>query len=406
MLELVHPAPAWKGLPHVVKFSGGRSSAAMLLGLLYSRQLSRRRGDVVVFNNTSAESRATYAFVRRLQEITERRFNIPFFWIEFATYEDASRGDWRRIPGYRLVKPRPRHARMPKGYHWRGEVFEEMVSWKQRLPSRFTRICTEYLKLYPTALFLTDWFGRSGAEDDGPRRLGHWHGGSRIDPARYGGRAGIVQYHITRPVERGHQPFQEYTAARLAKKPNPVHREMVFDRKASLRGEYAAPFVSIIGLRADEPARVGRVMERNRAFSTSERFADGESVIAPLFDAGMTREDVMTFWERQSFDLQSPAGLNDSNCVFCFMKGTRELQRIAAQKKDPAAGADPTPEDAAWWRDLERRYARRVPSSTVPGGWSTFGFFGKDHMFFDELVSGEASGKPARGEAVPCECTD
>lgn len=412
-LELMHDAREHRGLPHVVKFSGGRSSAMMLLSLLKARQLRPSRGDVVVFNNTSTESPATYRFVRLVQRITEERYRIPFFWTEFTTYEDASGGEWRRHAGYRLVKPRPYGARnMPKGYRRKGEVFEELVSWKQQLPNRFTRICTDFLKLHTTALFLADWFGRDAGgsrNDDEARRLGHWYDRSRIDPARYGDRRDIAKYHIGQSVERRAQPFQEYTRAPLTKRVNPVLRGRVFDRRALLRGEDAAPFVSVVGLRADEPHRVGRVLERNGALSTQKRFADGELVTAPLFDAGITREDVRDFWAKQEFDLEFPHDLNLSNCVFCFMKGERELRRLA-QRVKPRPGADvPAPDDVRWWRDLEDRYARRVPSSDDPSTRTTFGFFGKNRLFYRDLANGGSEGggnKDLQDDALPCECTD
>lgn len=416
-LELVHDSPEHRRLPHVVKFSGGRSSATMLLGLLKAGQLRPSRGDVVVFNNTSTESPATYRFVQLIQRITEERFGIPFFWTEFTTYEDASGGEWRRLAGYRLVKPRPYAAKnMPKGYRRQGEVFEELVSWKQQLPNRFARICTDFLKLHTTALFLADWFGRTGdgngnGEDDGLRRLGHWYDGSRIDPARYGDRCDIAKYHIGQPVERLAQPFQEYTKAPLAKRMNPMLHGRVFDRRAVLRGEDAVPFVSVVGLRADEPHRVGRVLERNAALSTEKRFADGELVTAPLFDAGLTKEDVREFWARQEFDLELPYDLNQSNCVFCFMKGERELRQLARRVK-PRRTTDadaPAPDDVRWWQDLEGRYARRVRSNDDPSAWTTFGFFGKNRLFYRELANGGrggGEGETVQDDALPCECTD
>ena len=51
-------------LPHVVKFSGGRSSGMLLFALLENRLLNADRGDVIIFNNTSAEHPDTYRFVR------------------------------------------------------------------------------------------------------------------------------------------------------------------------------------------------------------------------------------------------------------------------------------------------------------------------------------------------------
>jgi len=40
--------------PHIVKFSGGRSSAMMLMNLLESNELKPKRGDVVIFNKANS----------------------------------------------------------------------------------------------------------------------------------------------------------------------------------------------------------------------------------------------------------------------------------------------------------------------------------------------------------------
>lgn len=52
---LRYRARAHGDLPHVMKFSGGRSSGMLLFTLLENGLLSAERGDVVVFNNTSCE---------------------------------------------------------------------------------------------------------------------------------------------------------------------------------------------------------------------------------------------------------------------------------------------------------------------------------------------------------------
>ena len=83
--------------PHIVKFSGGRSSGMMLVNLLEQRALRPERGDVIVFNNTSAEHPATYEFARKMKELAELEYNIPFFWIEYQSYEDSGRHGWQRI---------------------------------------------------------------------------------------------------------------------------------------------------------------------------------------------------------------------------------------------------------------------------------------------------------------------
>lgn len=80
-------------IPSIVSFSGGRTSAMMLLNLLEQGKLQPWRGDCVVFNNTAAEHPATYGFVSRLKQITEQQYNMPFFMLEFCTYETkTSRG--------------------------------------------------------------------------------------------------------------------------------------------------------------------------------------------------------------------------------------------------------------------------------------------------------------------------
>ena len=66
----------------------------LLFTLLENGLLSAERGDVVVFNNTSCEHPETYRFAATCKEIVEQRYGIPFFWVEFQTYEDARRGEW------------------------------------------------------------------------------------------------------------------------------------------------------------------------------------------------------------------------------------------------------------------------------------------------------------------------
>ena len=85
-------------LPHVLKFSGGRSSAALAFLLAEGDLLRPERGDVILFANTSAEHPATYDFARECKERLEGDFGLPFFWFEFCTVEDARRGVYVRRP--------------------------------------------------------------------------------------------------------------------------------------------------------------------------------------------------------------------------------------------------------------------------------------------------------------------
>lgn len=399
--------------PHVVKFSGGRSSALLMLGLLYSKQLRPSRGDVIVFNNTSAEHPATYRFAATCKRIAEERFNIPFFWTEFQTFEDARRGQWARVAGYRMVKPEIFSSQCQEGYRCKGEVFEELVSWKQALPSRFSRTCTEFLKLHTTAHFLEDWFGRASCLKDRTaactHRLGHWYGKSKMHAESYGEREAIVRYHFEQPVHRPRQTFQDFTTATLTRLRSDDLADRSFDSKAELKGEDAVEFVSVVGLRADEPRRVSRVLERNNAVNEVERAAEGEYVYAPLFDQGIAKDDVLAFWANQKWDLEIPAEINLSNCVYCFMKGPRALRNIAANCESKGQGQNcrTGPESILWWADIEKRYARAVPSRNDPNSITRFGFFGANRLEYEEII--ESADRPIRHtpmDALPCDCTD
>ena len=410
-IRLVYDEDSQRAWPHVVKFSGGRSSALMLLGLLYAKQLLPSRGDVIVFNNTSAEYPATYRFAAVCKRIAEERFNIPFFWTEFQTFEDARRGQWARLSGYRMVKPNRYSYDCPDGYRSRGEVFEELISWKQALPTRFTRTCTEFLKLNTTARFLEDWFGRASASakraSASTHRLGHWYGQSRMNPSEYGDREQIVRYHMAQPVDRPTQTFQDFTGAALTGLRNADLTARSFDSMAQLRGEDAVEFVSLIGLRADEPRRVTRVLERNSEMRDDDRLADGEYIYAPLYDQGFNKSDVLDFWARQTWDLEIPPETNLSNCVYCFMKGERALRKIAAHYEHTGQACQSGPESIAWWADIERRYARVVPSRSDPESVTQFGFFGANRLEYEEIIDTvDVPYEHATVGALPCDCTD
>jgi len=401
-------------LPHVVKFSGGRSSALMLLALLDNGHLSAKRGDVIVFNNTSAEHPETYKFTVLCKKIAELQYGIPFFLTEFLTYEDAFLGRWRRVPSYRLVKPFPNVSyanRTSYGYHYKGEVFEDFVSWKSQLPTRFARTCTQFLKLHTSTSFIADWFGRCdhpdqrtvsvGNQTNG--RLGHYYGETMMPSSEaFKDRSEIVKYHLDRPTSRPPQRYRDFTDAPLIEFDNPHISRHVYDRKAILRGEDSIRFISFVGLRGDEPRRAANLFLRNNTSFAQGKLADGEFVYAPLFDEGYAKEDVLQFWRDQSFDLDIDHNTNLSNCVHCFMKGTQALKQLARVKPENEG-----PSDIRWWADLEDRYARRVTSTKENNTISKFGFFGRNSISYREIIaSSEQRSTDALPSSLPCECTD
>ena len=344
----------------------------------------------------------------------ESEFGLPFFWFEFCTVEDAWRGEYRRKASYRLVKPVPVEEDQD-GFHSSGELFEEMVSLQGMLPNPHSRTCTAKLKLYPSHNLLSEWLGGTA----GPAHSGHhWErgaGGVLVDPQRIaeqytrnGGTASEssvrrrADHLATLPAARPAQRWNDYTSALI-----PEAREGA--RPVPMRGPNAALHVRLLGLRSDEPNRVNRVLSRTvfaeGAISptcTVRTQPPGEMPYFPLFDSGLTAEDVAGFWASRDFDLHIPSGMG--NCAFCFMKGTRQLVELSV-RPDPQRRPG-TPTDIDWWAEFEQRHAREAPRRTG-SGVSRFGFLGVNATTFAELANG-SSGSPSRYEygTPACDCTD
>ncbi|MBF2755574.1 MAG: hypothetical protein ISN29_10020 [Gammaproteobacteria bacterium AqS3] len=435
----------YRRLPRVVKFSGGRSSGMMLIALLEQGLLKAERGDVVVFNNTSAEHPATYEFVRKCTELAERQYGIPFFWTEYASYEDCAQGIWKRQITYRLVNTQPYDAeKNPDGYRWGGEVFEEMVSQQGFLPNRHTRNCTTSLKLGVTTSFLSEWFA---AKRETLRR-GHHYPTSQIDfddifAMHLKSRGKFTReelqkrkaYSLERDLFRPVQKYSDFSRVGSApmiralgdKNPGMMTRQM--------RGEAAFRFVSIMGLRADEPRRVARVKDRNDLdFDDPERrstgMCDGEVIWTPLADSDITKQKVRDFWaQHPKLDLKLPDEANLSNCVYCFMKGTNALKNIVGSrqkidKKLPQRikSVDQTPSDISWWISLENKYQRTAEKRYSGRGRPStkkmvFGFWGgyeqkhgdaqsKAAVNYQTIYQGSEMFDPDGIDARPCDCTD
>ncbi|MCY4281057.1 MAG: phosphoadenosine phosphosulfate reductase family protein [Acidimicrobiaceae bacterium] len=166
--QLRYREPCHAELPHLVSFSGGRSSAALTFMAAEEGLLRPDRRDAVLFANTSAEHPGTYEFAAECKQRLETEFGLPFFWYEFCTVEDAWRGDYWRKASYRLVKPLP-VEQDSDGYRSSGELFEEFVSLQGMLPNPHSRTCTAKLKLYPSHDLIGEWLGGT----EGPAHAGH-----------------------------------------------------------------------------------------------------------------------------------------------------------------------------------------------------------------------------------------
>lgn len=399
-------------LPHIVKFSGGRSSAALAFKLAEAGLLNPSRGDVILFANTSAEHPGTYKFTAECKRRLECEFGLPFFWFEFCTVESASRGTYIRKLSFRLVKPVPIEKDI-NGYRSRGEVFEELLSFQGMLPNPHSRSCTAKLKLYPSHLLLAEWLGGT----KGPSHAGHHADAVYVTPERAAerykqnrGKASEsaymrrVQYMTMQPPARESQCWADFSDADIVK---PVWR--AYPRAAAMWGREAAQFVTLLGLRADEGKRVSRVLSRSLLAEGAggskcsiRTQPPGEHPYFPLHDSGYTKEHVLEYWQAQDFDLEIPT--HAGNCVFCFMKGTEQLKH-AARKYDAKRVAQ-TPSDIEWWVDVEKRYRREMPSSRG-NGTSRFGFLGVAGPSFAQIASGNAAKRSRYASGTPaCDCTD
>ena len=412
-------------LPHVVKFSGGRSSGMLLFALLENDLLKQQRGDVVVFNNTSCEHPETYRFVAECKQRVEDA-GIPFFIVQYQTYEDARQGEWRRIPSYRLVNENPFSEDNPDGFKWRGEVFEEMLSYKAYLPNQFTRVCTQSLKLETTRLFLRDWL----ASKKGIPQQGHGQDGSLVDldqlhkmHVRNGG--GVPKdillskkrFMLSQPTSRPKQNYKDFSKPADAFD-NDTLKGKVFGQRAWF-GDGGIEYVAFIGLRGDEQLRVTRVETRSSDPHANQGY-EGEHVYMPLATMHVSRGDVNTFWNQQSWDLDLPTDNVLSNCVYCFLKGVGNLVQVHATMesektvvRDGFGPATGTPSDVDWWIAMEQDYARNLTTEkrerTNPDAGDIIGFFGNTGFSYQMLAERDHDGEKIQqftDALLPCDCTE
>jgi hypothetical protein len=103
---------------------------------------------------------------------------------------------------------------------------------------------------------------------------------------------------------------------------------------AYMRAQGLTAYSEVVGLRADEPWRVAKMIGRNAD--------ENRTCLAPLSRAGVTRRDVMAFWSEQPFDLGLEPG--EGNCDLCFMKGAR--LRASLMRARPAL--------SPWWVEKEQ----------------------------------------------------
>lgn len=198
----------------------------------------------------------------------------------------------------------------------------------------------------------------------------------------------VVSYET---ASRNGEPFEAVIVQRGGVLPNRVARYCSSEMKTRtmhrhLRSIGWSEWDTFIGIRADEPVRVGKF--RANPFPESK----SEEVHMPLAAVGIGSRDVAAFWRSQPFDLGLPS-INGKtmhgNCSRCFLKPLAQIVSLERERHDP------------WWAEQERK-AERITSGTGcrfrddRPSYSAIARFARDQSdMFD-----------AEEEAIACFCGD
>lgn len=176
----------------------------------------------------------------------------------------------------------------------------------------------------------------------------------------HGSRFEVVSHNS---ASRAGEPF----AALIAKKPmlpNPMLRYCTIELKIRVMRDFARSlgwehWRNVVGLRADEPGRVGRAIANGK-----ERWTN----ICPLAEAGVSEADVLAFWKRQAFDLRLKS--YQGNCDLCFLKSAGKITTIMRER----------PDLVGWWAEQE---AAKAPVAGKDGDR-----FRQDRAGYADLAEG------------------
>lgn len=146
-------------------------------------------------------------------------------------------------------------------------------------------------------------------------------------------------------ASRQGEPFEALILARSFL-PNPVARYCTSELKIrtifrwTSKNWSAVPiWTQVIGLRADEPKRVERILDPEKQKKSGR---EARNVACPLATAGITQSDVFAFWKAQPFDLHLK-GPWEGNCDGCFLKARAGLERMFLDH----------PDRMKWWEQQE-----------------------------------------------------
>ena len=175
-------------------------------------------------------------------------------------------------------------------------------------------------------------------------------------------------------ASREGEPFEALIKKR-SYLPNPVARFCTTELKVLAIDRYMKSidkpdYVTLVGIRADEPRRVAK-MKTNK-----------DEKLTPLATDGVTEAEVWKFWNQNSFDLSLPKISGASNCDLCFLKGAGIIAGLITQK----------PERAIWWSKMEKQIGGR---------------FSKDRPTYEQMMQYQRDQIPLfNDESIACFCGD
>lgn len=137
---------------------------------------------------------------------------------------------------------------------------------------------------------------------------------------------------------------------------------------------------NVVGIRADEPARVARMR-----YSADPEWDN----VLPLVTAKITKADVMEFWRKSNFDLALPPGWG--NCDLCWKKSAAQIQGMMRD----------LPGIADWWIAAET-----APRKNKPRGARFRDDRPSYAAMFDAVQRQENIDFGDRDELIDCFCGD
>lgn len=141
----------------------------------------------------------------------------------------------------------------------------------------------------------------------------------------------------------------------------------------------------MIGIRSDEARRAAKIKARRHSTETTK-----ETMLLPLYEAGVSLRQIDDFWKAQPFKLDLPTVNGRTlagNCDLCFLKAANQVRSLIEEK----------PDRAVWWVRMEALALASKPSGAV---------FRSDRPSYADMLLNVQQQVQMFGEdeTIPCFC--